>query len=64
MIRAPLLFNFLSLFPLTHCSKWLEFGLNKEKRPVMQRKRVLGMEYVQTVPSDERKLVNSRLLNE
>jgi hypothetical protein len=52
----------LTYLPATHGA--LEFGRNSYERPISQRKRILGLEYVPNGWMEEQKLTESRILEE
>ena len=43
---------------------WMEFGRHPNARPVLQRKRVLGLEHVQSFQEVNELEVNNRILEE
>jgi hypothetical protein len=61
-MMKPILFVFVSQLSVTH--GWLEFGRRPYEKPVIQRKRVLGLEHVQIGWTEGQKLADSQILKE
>ena len=58
------LVHFISLLVAADSQGWMEFGRKKNEKPVLQRKRLLGLEHVPEEAGSGYASVDSRFLVE